>query len=174
MLADLNAMLQADARGEHTQEQFEEFMGRHGEFFPSQPETLEELVDDLARRAAAQQRLMDSLTPEQRQELGELMQGAMDLDLQRQLGQLGDSLRAARPDLPWGGRERMRGEQGLGVGRGDRRAGGAGRPRRPRGGARPGLPGRVARRHRRGRPCSARSAARRSTTWRRCAASSAS
>jgi uncharacterized protein with von Willebrand factor type A (vWA) domain len=51
MLADLNAMLEADARGEHTQEQFDEFMGKHGEFFPSEPETLEELVDDLARRA---------------------------------------------------------------------------------------------------------------------------
>ena len=116
MLADLNAMLEADARGEHTQEQFERFMAQHGEFFPSQPETLEELVDDLARRAAAQQRLMDSLTPQQRQELGELLQGAMDLDLQAQMAQLGDALRNARPDLPWGGRERMRGEQGMGMG----------------------------------------------------------
>jgi uncharacterized protein with von Willebrand factor type A (vWA) domain len=118
MLADLNQMLEADARGEHTQEQFEEFMAKHGEFFPSHPGTLEELVDDLARRAAAAQRLMDSLTPQQRQELGELMQGAMDMDLQSQMAQLGDSLRSARPDLPWGGRERMSGEQGVGIGDG--------------------------------------------------------
>jgi uncharacterized protein with von Willebrand factor type A (vWA) domain len=116
MLADLNAMLAADARGEHTQEQFEQFMAAHGDFFPEQPQTLAELVDSLARRAAAQQRLMDSLTPQQRQELGELMQGAMDLDLAAQMAQLGDALRGARPDLPWGGRERMRGEQGLGMG----------------------------------------------------------
>jgi uncharacterized protein with von Willebrand factor type A (vWA) domain len=116
MLADLNVMLEADARGEHTQQQFDDFMAKHGDFFPSQPETLEELVDDLARRAAAQQRLMDSLTPQQRQELAELMQGAMDLDLSAQLAQLGDSLRNARPDLPWGGRERMRGEDGMGMG----------------------------------------------------------
>ncbi len=116
MLADLNAMLQADARGEHTSEQFEQFMAVHGEFFPSQPETLAELVDDLARRAAAQQRLMDSLTPEQRQELGELMQGAMDMDLQAQLAQFGDALRDARPDLQWGGKQRLRGEQGMGMG----------------------------------------------------------
>jgi len=125
MLADLNRMLEADARGEHTQEQFAQFMEQHGEFFPSQPESLEELVDDLARRAAAQQRLMDSLTPQQRQELGELMQGAMDADLASQMAQLGDSLRSARPDLPWGkgqgqgrgrGREQMRGEQGMGLG----------------------------------------------------------
>jgi len=123
MLADLNRMLEADARGEHTQEQFAQFMDQHGDFFPSQPETLEELVDELARRAAAQQRLMDSLTPQQRQELGELMQGAMDADLASQMAQLGDSLRSARPDLPWGkgqgrgqGRDQMRGEQGMGMG----------------------------------------------------------
>ena len=116
MLNDLNAMLEADARGEHTQEQFEQFMARHGEFFPSAPGTLEELVDELARRAAAAQRLMDSLTPQQRQELGELMDGAMDMDLQSQMSQLGDALRGARPDLPWGGRERMSGEQGMGMG----------------------------------------------------------
>ncbi len=62
MLADLNAMLAADARGEHTQEQFDEFMAKHGELFPDRPSTLEELVDQLARRAAAQQRLMRSLS----------------------------------------------------------------------------------------------------------------
>jgi uncharacterized protein with von Willebrand factor type A (vWA) domain len=118
MLADLNAMLDADARGEHTQEQFDQFMAKHGQHFPSQPQTLEELVDELARRAAAQQRLMDSLTSTQRQELGELMDGAMDADLASQMAQLQDNLRASRPDLRWGGRERMSGEQGLGVGEG--------------------------------------------------------
>jgi uncharacterized protein with von Willebrand factor type A (vWA) domain len=118
MLADLNAMLEADARGEHTSEQFDEFLAKHGAFFPSNPQNLEELVDELARRAAAQQRLMDSLTPQQRQELGELMQGAMDADLGSQLAQLGDNLRAARPDLRWGGRERMTGDDGLGMGEG--------------------------------------------------------
>jgi uncharacterized protein with von Willebrand factor type A (vWA) domain len=59
---------------------------------------------------------MDSLSREQREELQALMAGAMDLDMQAQMSQLGDALRAARPDLPWGGRERMDGEQGLGLG----------------------------------------------------------
>ncbi|MCU1600572.1 MAG: von Willebrand factor type [Frankiales bacterium] len=116
MLADLNGMLEADARGEHTQEQFDDFMDQHGQFFPSQPQNLEELVDELARRAAAAQRLMDSLTPQQRQELGELMDGAMDMDMQSQMSQLGDALRSARPDLQWGGRERMQGTEGMGLG----------------------------------------------------------
>jgi uncharacterized protein with von Willebrand factor type A (vWA) domain len=116
MLADLNAMLAADARGEHTQADFDSFMDRYGDFFPSGPSNLAELVDDLARRAAAAQRLMDSLSREQRDELQALMAGAMDLDLQAQMSQLSDALRAARPDLPWGGRERMEGSEGLGLG----------------------------------------------------------
>ncbi len=117
MLADLNQLLAADARGTDTTEQFAEFLDRHRQFFPSEPQSLAELVDDLARRAAAQQRLRDSLTPQQRQELDELVQGAMDADLAAELAQLGDALREARPDLPWGrGPEQMRGQQGLGLG----------------------------------------------------------
>ena len=53
MLADLNALLAAHARQEDTTDQFAEFMERHGEFFPEQPETVEELIDALARREAA-------------------------------------------------------------------------------------------------------------------------
>ena len=116
MLADLNAMLAADARGEHTQADFGSFMDKHGSFFPSNPSSLEELVDELARRAAAAQRLMDSLTPAQRQELSELMEQAMDMDMQSQMSQLTDALRQARPDLQWGGRERMQGQDGMGLG----------------------------------------------------------
>jgi uncharacterized protein with von Willebrand factor type A (vWA) domain len=117
MLADLNAMLAADARGEHTPEQFEEFMRTHGQLFPEQPATLAELVDQLARRAAAQQRLMRSLSPEQRAELQELMSGAMqDVGLAAEMDQLLHNLQTARPDLPWGRRERMDGDESLGVG----------------------------------------------------------
>ena len=118
MLADLNRMLDADARGEHTPEQFAEFMRRHGEFFPDDPQDLAELVDSLARRAAAAERMMRSLSPEQRQELADLMASALaDLDLAQEMDRLGRSLRAARPDLPWGrGRERMTGDTPLGAG----------------------------------------------------------
>ena len=62
MIADLNAMLAADARGEDTDQQFADFMAKHGEFFPDDPQTLEELLDSLARRAAAAERMMQSLT----------------------------------------------------------------------------------------------------------------
>jgi len=117
MLADLNAMLAADARGEHTQEQFDDFMDSYGDFFPAKPKSLDELVDELARRAAAAARLLDSLTPQQREELANLMATAMaDMGLASEMAQLSDALRAKRPDLPWGGRERMRGSEPMGLG----------------------------------------------------------
>ena len=117
MISALNDMLEADARGEHTQEQFDRFMEQYGEFFPENPADLAELVDTLARRAAAQQRLLDSLSDEQRQELADLMAGAMgDAGLAGELERLQQGLRAARPDLRWGGRERMDGDRPLGLG----------------------------------------------------------
>jgi uncharacterized protein with von Willebrand factor type A (vWA) domain len=117
MVADLNAMLEADARGEDTQRQFEEFMERYGDMFPENPRSLEELVDALARRAAAASRLAASLTPEQRAELAALTQSVLgDLGLQYELDRLGRSLRARRPDLPWDQGTTMGGEEPLGLG----------------------------------------------------------
>jgi uncharacterized protein with von Willebrand factor type A (vWA) domain len=116
MLADLNEMLAADARGEHSQEQFDEFMAKHGQFFPDNPANLEELVDSLARRAAAMQRMLASMTPEQRDELAALMAQAMeDMGLASEMSRLNDALRQRRPDLDWNGRTRMRGAQPLGM-----------------------------------------------------------
>ncbi len=115
MMSALNDMLDADARGEHTPEQFADFMQQYGDFFPDNPANLEELVDSLAQRAAAMQRLMNSLTPEQRAELDSLMEQAMqDAGLAEQMARLQAGLRSARPDLSWGGRERMTGDQPMG------------------------------------------------------------
>ena len=100
MLADLNALLAAHARGEDTTDRFEEFMERHGEFFPEQPKDVDELIDALARRQAAAQRMMASLSPEQREQLAQLMSEALsDPDLASQMSQLSDNLRALRPGL---------------------------------------------------------------------------
>jgi uncharacterized protein with von Willebrand factor type A (vWA) domain len=117
MVADLNAMLEADARGEDTQRQFEEFMERYGDMFPENPRSLEELVDALARRAAAASRLAASLTPEQRAELAALSESVLgDLGLHYELDRLGRSLRSRRPDLSWDQGAPMGGEQPLGLG----------------------------------------------------------
>ena len=117
MVADLNAMLEADARGEDTQRQFEEFMERYGDMFPENPRSLEELVDALARRAAAASRLAASLSPEQRAELAALSQSVLgDLGLQYELDRLGRALRSRRSDLRWDQGATMGGEQPLGLG----------------------------------------------------------
>src|SRR5215204_1591239 len=109
MLADLNSLLAAHARQEDTTDQFADFMAKHGEFFPEQPENVEELIDALARRQAAAQRMLSSLTPEQRQQLGQLMSQAMaDADLASEMAQLADNLRALRPGLDRSTPARMR------------------------------------------------------------------
>jgi len=116
MLADLNALLAAHARGEDTTDLFEQFMERHGSFFPDRPGDVDELIDSLARRQAAAQRMLDSLSPEQRDELASLMAQAMqDAGLESEMGQLGDNLRALRPGM-FRGRQRadIDGSQPLG------------------------------------------------------------
>jgi len=100
MLADLNNLLAAHARNEDTTDAFRDFMAKHGEFFPEQPENVEELIDALARRQAAAQRMLASLSPEQREQLGQLMSQALsDADLAAQMAQLSDNLRSLRPGL---------------------------------------------------------------------------
>jgi len=100
MLADLNQMLAADERGEHTQADFDAFMSKYADMFPDAPANLEELVDALVRRAMAAQRLMSSLSADQRDELAGLMQQALsDAGLAAEMGRLSDALRARRPEL---------------------------------------------------------------------------
>ncbi|HEY0237862.1 MAG TPA: hypothetical protein VGC37_04380 [Friedmanniella sp.] len=116
MLADLNQLLAKHARSEDTTDAFADFMDSHGEFFPEQPENIEELIDALARRQAAAQRMMSSLSPEQREQLGQLMADALaDADLASEMAQLGDNLRSLRPGLDRGSDAGMRpGGEGLG------------------------------------------------------------
>jgi len=117
MLAELNTMLEADARGDHTPEDFERFMENYGELFPDNPENLEELVDSLVRRMAAADRLMASLSREQREELAGLMTQALDdAGLAVEMTRLSDMLRARRPDMESGQGETMMGDEPLGLG----------------------------------------------------------
>ena len=118
MLADLRTMLDADTRGEHTPEDFDRFMAEYGDMFPENPQNLEELVDSLVRRMMAAERLLNSLSDEQREELANLMAQALeDAGLAAEMAALGDALRARRPELgaPQRG-VRMSGEDPLGLG----------------------------------------------------------
>src|ERR1700689_5506151 len=100
MLADLRQMLDADTRGEHTQQDFDNFMAQYGDMFPDSPQNLEELLDSLVRRMMAAERLLNSLSDEQREELANLMSLAMeDAGLAAELSALGDALRQRRPEV---------------------------------------------------------------------------
>jgi uncharacterized protein with von Willebrand factor type A (vWA) domain len=118
MMAGLNEMLDADAAGTHTQQDFEDFMAQYGDLFPDSPSNLEELVDSLVRRMAAAQRLLSSLTDAQRDELAALMaQTLEDAGLTAEMSRLADGLRARRPDIDFDGwpGERMTGDTPLGL-----------------------------------------------------------
>ncbi|ORI13796.1 hypothetical protein BJD99_11705 [Rhodococcus sp. 1163] len=119
MLKDLNELLDAHNKGEDTDAQFDEFMNKHGQHFPENPQNVEELLDSLAQRAAAAQRLRNSLSPDQRAELDALAQQAFgDSNLLSQLDQLDQNLQAARPGEDWDGSQDFRGENGMGLGDG--------------------------------------------------------
>jgi uncharacterized protein with von Willebrand factor type A (vWA) domain len=117
MLHDLNDLLSRHARGEDTTDAFAEFMRRHGDLFPEKPGSVDELIDALARRAAAGERLMRSLSPQQRDELSRLMDQALGSGpVADELRALTANLRTLRPDLGWNRGERVRGRDDLGYG----------------------------------------------------------
>ena len=119
MLRDLNNLLDKHRRGEDTDEDFQEFMAQHGQFFPENPQSVEELIDALAQRSAAAQRLLQSMSQEQRDELMRLSGQAFgSAQLMAQLDQLDSNLRALRPGEDWSGSERFDGQEGLGLGDG--------------------------------------------------------
>jgi uncharacterized protein with von Willebrand factor type A (vWA) domain len=116
MMADLNALLEKHQRGEDVTDDYQQFLDKHRDFFPDAPETIEEFIDDLARRSAAMQRMLDSLSPEQRAELqGAMDQALADLDLQSEMAALQQNLAGLRPEFGRGGPARMDGERRMGL-----------------------------------------------------------
>lgn len=100
MLNELNQMLAQRERGEEPD--FAGFMSRHGQFFPGNPQSLDELLEQMARSMAQMRALLNSMTPEQRRQLQDLAEAlTADLDLAWQLDELGRHLQGAFPDLGW-------------------------------------------------------------------------
>ena len=96
MLSELNEMLAQRERGEEPD--FEEFMERYGDFFPENPQTLDELLEIMAQRMAAMQSMLNSMTPEQRAQLQGLSEQLLeDMDLRWQVDQLGEHLQQPVP-----------------------------------------------------------------------------
>jgi uncharacterized protein with von Willebrand factor type A (vWA) domain len=120
MLNDLNDLLAAHARGEEdTPQRFDEFMRKHGEFFPENPRDVDELIDALAARSAAAQRMLNSMSEQQRSELAQLSQQAFgNSGIGQQLSTLDSLLQGLRPGEDWTSSARFRGQNPLGLGEG--------------------------------------------------------
>ncbi len=100
MFAELNQMLEQRMNGEEPD--FEGFMERFGDFFPENPETLDELLEVMAQRMAAMQAMMNSMTPEQRAQMQALSDQLLeDMDLRWQADQLAQNLQQMFPDAGW-------------------------------------------------------------------------
>lgn len=117
MLRDLNVLLGKHRAGMATDEDFRNYMSKHGQQFPENPRNIDELVELLAQRSAAAQRLLNSMTPEQRAELMQLAAQAFGSEeLMNLVGELDANLRGIRPDLDWHGSESFEGEGPMGLG----------------------------------------------------------
>ena len=98
MMAALNDMI--DKRQQGQDPGFEEFMEQFGDFFPENPQTLDELLEQMARRMAEAQALMNSLSPEQRAQLQQLSDQLLeDMDLRWQFDQLARNMQSLFPQI---------------------------------------------------------------------------
>jgi uncharacterized protein with von Willebrand factor type A (vWA) domain len=98
----LNQMLEQRERGDELDPSFEEFMAQYGDMFPGNPQTLDELLEQLAERMAAAQAVWNSLSPEQQAQLRALADAVLeDMDLRWQVERLAGNLQRAVPDAGW-------------------------------------------------------------------------
>jgi uncharacterized protein with von Willebrand factor type A (vWA) domain len=102
MFNGLNQMLEMREQGQDTSAAFERFMQEFGDFFPGNPQTLDELLEQMAEQMAAMQNMLNSMTPEQRAQLQGLAEALLeDMDLRWQVDRLGANLRQAFPQAGW-------------------------------------------------------------------------
>lgn len=95
MIRDLNKMLRE--RQEGREPDFDAFMQKHGEYFPG-VNSLDDLIEQMQQQMAAMQGILDNLSPEQQQELRELMEQLMGDDRIRvDMLELAQNLEALAP-----------------------------------------------------------------------------
>ena len=110
MMAALNEMLESRERGEEPK--FEQFMQDFGDFFPENPQTLDELLEIMAQRMANAQAMLNSMTPEQRDQMRQLSEKLLeDMDLRWQMDQLSQKLQGMFPQKGWGQSHEFTGEE---------------------------------------------------------------
>jgi uncharacterized protein with von Willebrand factor type A (vWA) domain len=111
MIRDLNKMLRD--RQEGREPDFDSFMQKHGEYFPG-VNSLDDLIEQMQQQMAAMQGIMDNLSPEQRQELQDLMEQLMGDDRIRvDMMELAMNLEALAPMEQMRTRFPFRGDESL-------------------------------------------------------------
>jgi uncharacterized protein with von Willebrand factor type A (vWA) domain len=114
----LNQMLEQREAGEEIDPSFEEFMEQYGDMFPGNPESLDELLAQLAERMAAAQAVWNSMSPEQQAQLRGLMEAVLeDMDLRWQVDRLARNLQLAAPEAGWGRSYGFEGEGPMSISR---------------------------------------------------------
>lgn len=115
MMAALNEMLNRRERGEDPE--FEKFMQKFGDFFPENPKNLDELLEIMAKRMANAQAMLNSMTPEQRDQMRQLSEKLLeDMDLRWQMNELAQKLQAMFPQQGWDSKQEFKGEDPMGFG----------------------------------------------------------
>ena len=115
MVRDLNSLLEERLDGrEPSQDDVDEFLAKHGRFFPG-ARTLDDIVAQLTERMAAMASLLRSMTPQQRAELQSMMDALLRDDrLRWDLARLAANMDQLMPDGLGEGYE-FSGDQPLGL-----------------------------------------------------------
>src|SRR5256712_11731154 len=111
MMNALNRMLRDRLEGKTPK--FEQFMQPFGHFFgPDPPKTLDELIQHLEKQMAQMESLMQSLSPEMRQQMEELLVSTFnDPGLQEQIAELAAQLELLSPRPSLGSRDALYGSE---------------------------------------------------------------
>jgi uncharacterized protein with von Willebrand factor type A (vWA) domain len=116
MVRDLNELLEKHAAGADTPADFAEFMAKHGSYFPPGIEDVDGLIDHMHRQASQMASLLNSLSPQMRSELMQMMDDLLRDDrLRWDMARLAGNLQALRPDVDFGEPYPFSGDDPLGL-----------------------------------------------------------
>jgi uncharacterized protein with von Willebrand factor type A (vWA) domain len=112
MVKDLNDLTQRKLNGENPD--ISDFMAKWGDFFPPGIENFDQLAKHMQEQMAQMQSLMNSMSPEQRNELQGMMEALLrDNRLQWDLYELSFNLQRLNPDANLGDRFSLTGDEPL-------------------------------------------------------------
>jgi uncharacterized protein with von Willebrand factor type A (vWA) domain len=112
MMQDLNEMLEAAQRGDDPN--FDQFMHKWGHFFGDGIKSLDDLLEHMQRQMTAMRELMESMSPEQRGALQNMVEAiTQDPGLQQEMGRLSQNLGQLMPPDQWRNRFQFSGDESL-------------------------------------------------------------